>query len=191
MATFYNPPQFGTEYIFFVTLVDQADTKLMKVNPTIAAGDVQVDKDGANSFTNLNTIPAVVGSTMSLKITLSSAEMTAKNVTVVISDAVGAEWADLVINIQPSIVASSMTRGTIDSTTTPTTTIFECDDITEATTDHYKGKIMHFVRSVAGTDALVGQSTDITAYSLVGGKGRFTVTALTEAPSNNDEIVIV
>jgi hypothetical protein len=51
--------------------------------------------------------------------------------------------------------------------------------VTEATADHYKGRIVNFT-----SGAMAGQSSDITAYSLVGGKGRFTVSTLTEAPAN-------
>ena len=80
-------------------------------------------------------------------------------------------------------------RATVDTDTnshTPTTTEFQCDNITEATADHFNGRIVIF-----RTGVLVNQATDITSYELVGGIGQFTVTALTEAPSNNDTLVIV
>ncbi len=77
-------------------------------------------------------------------------------------------------------------RGTVDGTVAPTTTEFEADDITEATADHFNDRIIIFV-----TGVLRYQATDITDYALAGGKGHFTVTALTEAPSNNDTFVIV
>jgi hypothetical protein len=85
------------------------------------------------------------------------------------------------------LAASSLgiIRGTVDTTVAPSTTEFECDDITEATADHYIGRIVTFTSGV-----LLGQSTDITDYALAGGKGHFTVTALTEAPGNNDTLVI-
>jgi len=79
-------------------------------------------------------------------------------------------------------------RGTVDSSNfAPTTTEFEASNITEPASDHYKGRIIIFVNS----SGLRYQATDITAYSLVGGKGHFTVTALTSAPSNGDTFVIV
>lgn len=85
-------------------------------------------------------------------------------------------------------------EGTIDTGTfTATTTQFECDDITEATADHYNGRTIVFV-----TGALAGQAAIITDYSLQGSNGRFTVSrdpdtsvALTEAPGNNDTLIIV
>jgi hypothetical protein len=82
--------------------------------------------------------------------------------------------------------ASAIIRGTVDHTAfTATTTIFESDDITEATADHYNGRIVTFT-----SGALLGQSTDITDYALNGGRGRFTVTALTELPPDNATFVI-
>lgn len=101
MAT-YQPPKRGAEYIFYVGLVSQADAKLLKGSATLAAGDVQVSKDGG-AFANLTTLPAVTPAAgKGIKVTLSATEMTADNVTVVFSDAAGAEWCDLVVNIQTS-----------------------------------------------------------------------------------------
>lgn len=99
MAT-YAPPKAATAYIIYVALVSQADTKLMQVNPTIAAGDFKVSIDGG-ALANLATLPAVTpaGSVM-VKISLSSGEMTGDNITVVCIDAAGAEWCSLVINLQ-------------------------------------------------------------------------------------------
>lgn len=72
------------------------------------------------------------------------------------------------------------------NTHTPTTTEFQSDTITEATTDHYVGRRIIFTSGV-----LTGQGTAITGYSQVGGIGQFTVVAMTEAPSNNDQFIIV
>jgi len=85
-----------------------------------------------------------------------------------------------------ALAAGVMVAGTVDSTVTPTTTQFECDDITEATADHYVGRKWLFT-----SGALVGQATNITAYSLVSGRGRFTVEEMTEAPANDDTGIIV
>lgn len=90
------------------------------------------------------------------------------------------------VNLERS--ASTIETGTVDSTeNVPTTTAFDCDDITEATADHFNGRIIIFT-----SGALQFQATDITDYALTaGGRGRFTVTALTEAPANNVTLVIV
>jgi hypothetical protein len=99
MAT-YVPAKRATEYICYVCLTSQADNKLFQVNPTLAAGDVKVSLDGG-AFNNLTTLPVVTpAGGRAVKVTLSIAEMTADNVEVVFSDAAGAEWCDLSLNIQ-------------------------------------------------------------------------------------------
>lgn len=86
-----------------------------------------------------------------------------------------------------ALTAAQMIPGTVDTASfTPTTTAFEADDITEATADHYNGRIV-----VWTSGALVGQATSISDYALVGANGRFTVVAMTEAPANNDTFIIV
>lgn len=72
----------------------------MQSNPTIAAGDFKVDKDGGG-LTNLSTLPSVdPASSKLVKITLSSTEMNADVVTVVCSDQTEPpEWADFVFSI--------------------------------------------------------------------------------------------
>jgi len=86
-----------------------------------------------------------------------------------------------------SKAGDTIVQGTVDNTGfAPTITEFETDDITEATADHYKGRIVIFT-----SGALQNQATDITGYELTGGRGHFTVTALTEAPGNDDTFVIM
>jgi hypothetical protein len=78
------------------------------------------------------------------------------------------------------------TVDTVTNTHTPTTTEFQADDITEATADHYNGRLVIFT-----SGALDGQATTITDYVAVGGIGQFTVTTMTDAPSNDDTFIIV
>jgi hypothetical protein len=86
-----------------------------------------------------------------------------------------------------ALSAGQMVTGTVShDNTAATTTVFYCDDITEATADHYKSRLVYFT-----SGALAGQFTDITAYALVSGEGKFTVTALTEAPADNVTLIIV
>lgn len=88
-----------------------------------------------------------------------------------------------------ALSANQVIPGTVDTATnghTPTTTEFQADDITEATADHFNGRVVIFT-----SGALAGQASDITDYAAVGGIGQFTVTAMTEAPANNDAFVIV
>ena len=72
------------------------------------------------------------------------------------------------------------------NTHTPTTTEFQADDETESTVDHFKDRVVIFTSGV-----LAGQATDITAYAAVGGIGQYTVTAMTEAPANDDTFVVI
>lgn len=82
--------------------------------------------------------------------------------------------------------ASTMTTGTVDTAGfSATTTEFETSTITEATADHFKGKVVSF-----RSGAMAGQSSVITAYALVGGRGHLTVAALTESPPNGTTFII-
>lgn len=109
----YVTPKNASAFITYVSLVSQANTKLMQVNPTIASGDFKVSIDGG-AFANLATLPTVTpAGGRSVKISLSGAETTGDNIKVECVDASGAEWCDLVLNIQTSA------RG-IDDLTYPT-----------------------------------------------------------------------
>ncbi len=98
----YVTPKKNSTFIFYLSLVSQADTKLFQSNPTLAAGDVKVSTDGG-AFANLGTLPTVTpASGRGVKVTLSASEMNGDNILVVFSDAAGAEWCDLSISIQTS-----------------------------------------------------------------------------------------
>ena len=102
----------------------------------------------------------------------------------VITDALGSAAAG-----QLKLSANQIITGTVDTvvnTHTPTTTEFQADDITEATADHYNGRIIIFTSGV-----LAGQATAITDYVLVTTIGQFTVVAMTEAPANNDTFIVL
>jgi hypothetical protein len=76
-----------------------------------------------------------------------------------------------------TIIVSAAAAGTL-STTEMTTTL------TEATDDHYNGRVIIWT---AG--ALIAQATDITDYD--GATKKLTFTAVTEAPGDGDAFVIV
>jgi len=98
----YVTPKKGVEYIFYIGLTQQADTKLLQVNPTIAAGDFKVSIDGG-AFANPSTLPAVTpAGGRAVKCVLSTSEMNGDNIIFVASDAAGAEWCDQIVNIQTS-----------------------------------------------------------------------------------------
>lgn len=103
MAAPYNPPTKGEDFIIRIALADMAAPGSFKSNPTIAAGDFKVDKDGGG-LTNLNTLPSVdPAAGVLVKITLSATEMTADVVSVVcIDQTTPKEWADFVLSIPTS-----------------------------------------------------------------------------------------
>lgn len=86
--------------IIYIGLVDQANTKLLKANPTLATGDVKISIDGG-ALANLGTLPTVTPAAgRQVKVILSQAETNGDNLTVQFVDAAGAEWCDLLVNIQ-------------------------------------------------------------------------------------------
>ena len=97
----YAIPKNGVAYIFYGCLVSQADARLFKSTPTLAAGDFKVSTDGG-AFANLATLPTNTPGTFAVKFSLSASEMTGDNILVVASDAAGAEWCDQAWNIQTS-----------------------------------------------------------------------------------------
>ena len=99
MAT-YVPPKKNTAMILYLGLVQQADTRLLKSSPTLAAGDFKASQDGGG-FTNLATLPTVTpAATTSVKFSLSAGEMNGHNCQLTCIDAAGAEWCDQFINFQ-------------------------------------------------------------------------------------------
>ncbi len=90
-----NPPIKGSAYSFEMGLFSQADTKLIQDNPTLAAGDVIVKKDGVLDG-NIDTLPvAVVGETRTITVTLSATEMNCNRVSILFHDVAGAQWCDM------------------------------------------------------------------------------------------------
>jgi hypothetical protein len=83
--------------------------------------------------------------------------------------------------------ADGMVTGTVDTAGfSATTTEFETSSIVTAATGHYIGRIVVFT---SGT--LVRQQALIGAYSLVSGRGHFTVSTLTSAPANAVTFIIL
>ncbi len=72
----------------------------------------------------------------------------------------------------------------VGTCSTGSTTTSIVTNLTEATDDHYNGRVIIFT-----SGALAGQASDITDYN--GTTKAITCTALTEAPANSDAFVIV
>jgi hypothetical protein len=100
MAAPYNPPVRAEDFVLYVALIDAADAKSFKANPTIAAGDWKISKDGG-ALANLATLPAVTpASSIWVKIELSATEMTADNVSIQgIDQTATKEWTDFALSI--------------------------------------------------------------------------------------------
>lgn len=99
MASFVTPKK-NTAFTFYLGLPSQTDTRLFQANPTLAAGDVKVSIDGG-AFNNLASLPTVTpASGKAVQVALSSSEMNGDNIQVLFSDAAGAEWCDVLVNIQ-------------------------------------------------------------------------------------------
>lgn len=89
------------EYTFNLTLVDSADPSTFKDDPTLAAGDFKISKDGG-AFTNITNLPTVAPSGSPIvRVVLTSTEMSADEVIVLVRDVAGAEWNELVYTIEP------------------------------------------------------------------------------------------
>ena len=171
----YAIPKNGVAYIFYGCLVSQADTKLFKSAPTLAAGDFKVSTDGG-AFANLATLPTNTPGTFSVKFSLSASEMTGDNILVVASDAAGAEWCDQAWNIQTSA------RGVADLAF-PTTSgrSLEVDASGRALADVDTIKTNPVVNAgtiTFPTTATLASTTNITAG---------TITTTTNLTTNNDK----
>lgn len=103
MAAPYNPPTKAEDFIIRIALADMLTPGSFKANPTIAAGDFKVDKDGGG-LNNLATLPTndPAGSIW-VKISLSATEMTADVVSIQAIDQTSPkEWADWALSIPTS-----------------------------------------------------------------------------------------
>jgi len=104
MAAPYNPPVKNEDFVVRISLADTAVAGSFKANPTLAAGDFKVDKDGAG-LNNLTLLPAVepAGSVL-VKVSLSATEMNADVVSIVAIDQTAPkEWADFVLCIPTTV----------------------------------------------------------------------------------------
>ena len=83
----YFPPKKNTAYTCYISLISQANTKVMQSTPTLASGDFKVSIDGG-TLNNLTTLPSVSpASSKMVVVSLTSSEMNGDNITLVCSDA--------------------------------------------------------------------------------------------------------
>ena len=87
--------------------------------------------------------------------------------------------------------ASTIVTGTVNTAnTSPTNNLFAADDIVEVTADHFIGRIVIFDDSSGG---LYRQATEITDYewNSTNSEDKFTVTTITEPPTDDETFIIV
>ena len=99
--TSYVTPKKNSAFVLFAGLYSQSAPQSLVATPTLAAGDFKVSIDGG-AFANLATLPTNTPGTYAVKFSFSAGEMNGDNITVVGKDAAGAEWSDIVVNIQTS-----------------------------------------------------------------------------------------
>lgn len=91
MASQFMPKR-GVALTFEVPgFFSQADPTTYKTNPTIAAGDFKISKDGG-AWAALTNTPTVIGADTMVQFVLTATEMTADRVAIRWQDAAGAEW---------------------------------------------------------------------------------------------------
>lgn len=180
---------------------------------TPAAGDVKISKDGG-AAANVTNLPVAItmGNTALWDYSMTATEMQAAKVRITIADAAtkaveddafeidtygnasAQHLFDLSIATQPVNViqtaGGAFQTGTVATGGfSPTSTQFECGDITEATASHFVG-LSCFVLTGALAKQLIGV---VTAYSLIGGIGHFTVSGSPtgESLANTDTVVFI
>jgi hypothetical protein len=100
MVAPYNPPVKNQDFFIQVALEDYWNPGNFKSNPTLAAGDVKVVKDGG-ATANITTLPSVApASSVFVTVTLSATEMNCDYVSIAFIDQTSPkEWSDLFISI--------------------------------------------------------------------------------------------
>ncbi len=95
MAAPWNPPKKNEDMEFPICLQDYANPGNIKTNPTLAAGDFKISKDGG-AFANLATLPTVTpASGDQVVVVLSASEMNADKILIVWKDQTNPkQWVD-------------------------------------------------------------------------------------------------
>lgn len=100
MGAPWNPPKRGEDFEFPFFLEDYANPGNWRANPTLAAGDVKISKDGGAwaNLTNLPTVSPAGGE--QIVVVLTATEMTADKVSVKFIDQTAPkEWTDAAYGI--------------------------------------------------------------------------------------------
>ena len=199
-----NPTELEDGYYAFDITQGESNADLLLILPESSTGNIQViGVPGAIYTTEPNRNKLSVDSNGRADIikiagTTQTANDNGADINAILTDTseLQTDWAnggrlDLLVDAIKVVTdnlaaaAATMVTGTVAATAGNTTTIYS-DDITEATADHFNGRIIIFT-----SGDMISQATDITDYVLEGGEGKFTVTATTEIAAENDTFVIV
>jgi hypothetical protein len=104
MAAPYNPPVKAEDFVLRIALTDYALTGGLRINPTIAAGDFKISKDGG-ALADLAVLPVVEpAGSMWVKVALSASEMTADTVALqAVDQTTIKEWSDWALCILTTV----------------------------------------------------------------------------------------
>jgi hypothetical protein len=171
-------PKKNTAFTFNVALTSQADTKLFKTSPTLAAGDITVSKDGGD-FANIGTLPTQIQTTGVLPIALTADEMNADRVVVRFSDAAGAEWCDLIVSINTETGTISEIAGYTDDigiagaglTALGDTRLANLDAAVSTRSTYAGGAVASVTGAVGSVTGAVGSVTGNVGGNVVGSVG--------------------
>lgn len=186
---------YGIATTIYFPLIDAGTADFESTPVTHASGDSQISIDGGAFSNSTNAFAHEGNGIYSLALTAAEVSGTVIVITVIDQTATKA-WEDQAIVIHTGLGAHIEAGKSIvicqvdDADFTPTTTAFEANRLApntteEATADHYNGRLITFT-----SGALLGQQTDITDYAQANSKEKFTVSTLTEAPSDGDNFVV-
>ena len=183
--------------IYFPMIVAGGTDFAVAADWTPAATDAFLSIDGSTWTQCNNTVAIAVTGAAMWKLTLEATECHGTRIAIAIVDSAtkAVEDQGIIVNtvLSGQLEASQgIIIGEVDNGTfTATTTILEGlrlspNTTEEATADHYNGRLILFTSGI-----LLGQMSDITDYVLANSKEKFTYTAVTEAPGDNDRYVIL
>ena len=100
MAAPYNPPKKNEDFQIRIAVEDCNAPGTLRISPTIAAGDFQVDIDGGG-FNNLTNIPTVSpAATCAILINMTAAQMNGDVITIRgVDQTATKEWCDFFLSI--------------------------------------------------------------------------------------------
>lgn len=181
--TFQVPPRYNKEFTIYAYFMDSSGTILS--NPTIAAGDIKVQKNGG-AAANLATTPTVANGLV--PIVLSATEMQAFIVNVIAHDAAGDEWIDQgwtisiagQTNWQELETSMASIEGSVDNIASRVTSTGVV--VGEASISQIAAGINYSVVAIAPDGALDGGKITIRAYD------SFTVPLVVGSISDRDEL---